>query len=67
MKTQGDLIGATGIRNSVEWYLSNIIFKPYMPVLDTDALVSEEVPFDCYKAADGYNLKAVLVNDVSAY
>ena len=67
VKTQGDLIGATGIRNSVEWYLSNIIFKPYMPVLDTDALVSEEVPFDCYKAADGYNLKAVLVNDVSAY
>jgi len=68
VKHTGALIGSTTINNSLELRVPYAVLRPYLPALEEDKLLDDELEFDMYRSsADGYTVKALLVNDVASY
>lgn len=62
-----DPIGSTGLSYGLIWRYSNAIASGFHPPMQEDNILSQEVPFDMYhNATDGYMVKALLINDLSA-
>lgn len=68
VRHQADLIGATSINYLLDWRIPELVFKPWNPSMESDALLEEDMAFELYRnTTSGYSAKALLVNTVSSY
>lgn len=63
-----DQIASTGVYYTLDWRVPYAVFKPWNPPVEQDNILDEDASFDIFRSsADGYDHKALLVNEVTSY
>lgn len=62
------IIGSTGIPYTLDWRIPEFILDAFNPTIKEDAMLDQEMPFTLfYNQANGYFIKAFLINDIASY
>lgn len=68
VKHIGSQIGSTGVYYTLDLRIPSAVFSAFNPNMGDDALLNQEMNFDMYdNTTSGFLMKALLINDVTAY
>ena len=66
VKHTGVAIAATAMKYQLDFRAPKIIFDAFNPIIDTDGLLDQQIPYTLFNSAtDGYFHKALLVTDIA--
>ena len=66
--TLGAVIGATTLYNTIDLRIGRLVFEPFNPAIEEDALLDLNMSFQAYKDdTSGFTAKMLAINDVASY